>query len=81
MDAGMKEDVIVKVEAQRGKRSEVLEELGIARSTYYKWRRAYREQGVFGLAKAEGSGFRIWNRLTPSEVEGILEIARLHPEL
>ena len=41
MDAGMIEDLIVKVEGQRGKRSEMLEELGIARSTYYKWRRQY----------------------------------------
>lgn len=81
MDAGMIEDLIVKVEGQRGKRSEVLEELGIGRSTYYKWRKAYRERGVLGLAKAKTSRFWIWNRLTPSEVEKILEVARLHPEL
>jgi hypothetical protein len=37
----MREDLIVKVEGQRGKRSGVLEELGIARSTYYKWSEGY----------------------------------------
>lgn len=51
MDGQMKGDLIEKVESQRGRRSEILQELRIPRSTYYKWRKAYEEEGIEGLKK------------------------------
>jgi transposase-like protein len=42
MAGQMKGDLIEKVESQRGRRSEILQELKIPRSTYYKWRKAYK---------------------------------------
>jgi transposase InsO family protein len=81
MDRQVKEDLIQKVEGQRGCRSNMLEELKIPRSTYYKWRKAFEEHGLGGLTKIKPSARRIWNRLTAGETEKVLEIARLHPEL
>ena len=81
MDRRVKEDLIQKVEGQRGCRSNMLEELEIPRSTYYKWRKAFEEHGLGGLIKMKPSARRIWNRLTAGETEKVLEIARLHPEL
>jgi transposase InsO family protein len=76
-----KEDLIWSVEAQRGHRSQVLNELRIPRSTYYKWRKGYRGGGLEGLTKRKPSARRVWNRLMVGESERVLEIARLHPEL
>ena len=76
-----KEDLIQEMEGQRGRRSSMLAELKIPRSTYYKWRKAYEGYGLGGLIKMKPSARRIWNRLTAGETERVLEIARLHPEL
>ena len=71
---------VVESRSQRGRRSEILQELQIPRSTYYHWRRAYAEEGIAGLEKVR-SGGRIWNRMMAAEVESVLKVARLHPEL
>ena len=76
-----KQDLIWRVEAQRGRRIQVLKELRIPRSTYYKWREGYRGEGLEGLRKRKPSARRVWNRLMVGERERVLEIARLHPEL
>ena len=81
MDGYMREDLIKKVEAQRRCRGEFLKELKIPRSTYYKWRKMYRDEGLQGFLKPKSFTRRIWNRLTPVEVEKVLTVARLHPEL
>jgi len=81
MDEYQREDLIKKVELKEGHRAKVLGDLGIPRSTYYKWRRTYDEDGLPGLAKAKPSARRIWNRITEDEVKIVLRIARLHPEL
>jgi len=80
MNGQMKGDLIEKVELQGRRRLKILQELNIPRSTYYKWRKAYEEGGIAGLKKV-GSERRIWNRLSAGEVQKVLEIARLHPEL
>jgi len=81
MDDKQIADLLWKVEVYKGKRSEILRELGIPRSTYYKWRKAFREQGHEGLKRTPSSRQRIWNRLLPDERERVLSIARDHPEL
>jgi putative transposase len=80
MDDVGKEDLIEKVESQRGHRSDILQGLRIPRSTYYRWRKIYENEGVVGLEK-ERFGGRIWNRMLADEVERVLEVGRLHPEL
>src|SRR5512136_2603169 len=81
MSMAGKEDLIWRVEAQRGHRSQVLNELRIPRSTYYKWRKGYRGDGLEGLTKRKPLARRVWNRLMVGERERVLEVARLHPEL
>jgi putative transposase len=81
MDMEGREDLIWRVEGQRGRRSKMLELLRIPRSTYYKWRKGYRGDGLEGLRKRKPSTRRIWNRLMVGEKERVMEIARLHPEL
>ena len=55
----------------KGKR-QALSELGIARSTYYRWRQGQPDSG---------NRKRPWNRITPDEEDRILEVARESPEL
>ena len=81
MDEYQREDLIRKVELKEGHRLQMLGDLGIPRSTYYKWRRTYDEDGLPGLAKIKPQAKRVWNRLEEKEVSRVLEIARLHPEL
>ena len=81
MDEYQREDLIRKVELKEGHRLQMLGDLGIPRSTYYKWRRTYYEDGLPGLAKTKPQAKRVWNRLAEEEISRVLEIARLHPEL
>lgn len=74
-------DLVKKVELEEGRRNEGLESLGIPRSTYYHWRRAYGRQGLEGLRKMKAGAKRIWNRLDASEEAKVLQVAKLHPEL
>jgi len=81
MDGKGREELIVKLEGQKGKMGKMLDDLKIPRSTYYTWRKAYKEEGLAGLTKVKPSARRIWNRLTKEEGERVVTIARLHPEL
>jgi len=54
-----------------GKR-QALSELGIARSTYYRWRQGQPDSG---------NRKRPWNRITPDEEDRILAVARESPDL
>jgi len=81
MDENQREDLIKMVEKRERHRANVLDDLGIPRSTYYKWRKSYDEDGISGLAKSKPKTRRVWNKLTSDERAIVLKIARLHPEL
>jgi len=59
MDEYMRQDLINKVELKEGHRAQILVDLGIPRSTYYKWRRTYDEDGLPGLAKTKPQAKRV----------------------
>jgi len=80
MDGYQREDLIKKVELKDGHRTKMLDDLGIPRSTYYKWRRTYDDDGMPGLEGIKPIARRIWNRLADTEIKKVLEVARLHPE-
>ena len=80
MNRQMKGDLIEKVELQKGRRLTILREMNIPRSTYYTWRKGYQEAGIEGLKRVRSERM-VWNRLSAGEVQKVLEIARLHPEL
>jgi len=63
--------VLAQVESQSRRKRRALSEIGVARSTYYRWRRGQSEPGKT----------RPWNRITPNEERRILAVAREFPEL
>jgi len=60
--------------------SSALKRLGVARSTYYRWRQKFRTLGVLGLQDNTPHRLRTWNQLLPEQNEMILEIAIFNPE-
>jgi transposase InsO family protein len=72
MSPSEKGDILAQVENQSRRKRQVLAELGISRSTYYRWRQ--------GKNKSTHR-VRPWNRITPNEERRMLAIAREFPEL
>jgi len=71
MSPADKSDIVKRVESKsRGKR-QALSELGIPRSTYYRWRQGHSDPSSRG---------RPWNCVTPNEERRILAVARAFPE-
>jgi putative transposase len=62
-------------------KARTLEDLGIPRSTYFRWQCRYRQQGEVGLIDRRPQPGTVWNRLTPQEEETILREALRQPEL
>ena len=78
MSAAEKAEVLVTVASSPTPKRKVLRELGVARSTYYRWLKR-REQR--GLENDAGGGRPPWNRMTSREVDHVLSVAREMPEL
>jgi putative transposase len=57
-----------------------LRKLDIPRSTYYRWKRKFRRQGIEGLRGLSPTKGRPWNKLLSEERDKIIEIAMLYPE-
>jgi len=69
--------VMEAISASDRSKSQVLAELGVPRRSYYNWLKKQR-QGRLLDDRAKG---RIpWNRLTPEEVNKVIEMARASPE-
>jgi putative transposase len=58
-----------------------LQELGVARSSFYRWYRAYRDGGTPGLEARSGAPRRFWNRIPEREREKVVERALARPEM
>ena len=78
MSAVEKTAVLYQMEALSGCKRQALVEMGIPRSTYYRWR---QEQRGDDLVSHSGDRGRSWNRIIPEEEEKILTAARDFPEL
>jgi len=70
--------ILAMVETMAGHKRQALLELGVARSTYYRWRQGQR---CDDLVPHSGEEIRPWNRITPEEDGKILAAARDTPEL
>jgi putative transposase len=57
-----------------------LGELGVPRSTFYRWYAAYARDGYDGLAPRSGQKRRFWNRIPDEERERVAELAIENPE-
>jgi putative transposase len=81
MGAERKGEAIELVRRLPPSKTRTLEELGLPRSTYFRWQRRYRRQGEVGLVDRRPQAGTVWNRLTPQEEETILREALRQPEL
>ena len=57
-----------------------LKRLDIAESTYYRWKRRFRDEGFKGLQDRSSIKGLVWNKLLQSERDNILELALLYPQ-
>ena len=78
MAAEFKLEILRAVEACSLPVEQSLRQLGIPRSTYYRWRRNFRRRGRAGLHDRPSSGSRVWNQILPSERDEVLQVALLH---
>jgi putative transposase len=76
-----KQEILMLVNRSPVTKGETLRELGIARSTFYRWQRRYRQQGEAGLVDRRPEPGSVWNRLRPAEQEAILVEALRQPDL
>lgn len=77
MSAEEKAAILEKVESHPGPRRKILTELGVSKSTYYRWRARQRE----GSLDDRSSGIKPWNALTPEEESQVLDVALEHTYL
>lgn len=80
MTAEQKQMIVEEVERRVIPRYVALKHMGIPPSTYYRWRSAYRRDGLEGLRDRSSVPQRIWNRVTDEERDTVIEQALRHPE-
>lgn len=81
LSASEKYEVIRLVEESELPVRRTLNELGVNRSSFYRWYKAYRDYGYEGLVSQSKSPRQFWNKLPESVKEQCLEVALEHPEL
>ena len=81
MSADKKRELIELVRRSPQAKRTTIAELGLSRSTFYRWQRRYREQGEAGLVDRKPEPGAVWNRLRPTEKTTILETALQQPDL
>ncbi len=78
MSGAEKAEVLDKVASSELPKRRTLNELGVPRSTYYRWLRRKEQQG---LEDDVGGGNPPWNKLTFQEIDLVLSAARDMPDL
>ena len=71
MSLAEKVGIVERVDGQTGRKRQTLMKMGVARSSYYRWRHL----------KSPKPRARPWNRITPNEEHRILAVAREFPDL
>ena len=75
-----KMEIIRLVEGSSVSVAQTLTELGINRSTFYKWYERYVADGYAGLANRYRPPRQLWNKIPLWERERVVKIALEHPE-
>ena len=76
-----KMEIIRIVESSQLSVRRTLRELGVGRSTFYRWYQRYLEEGYGGLAQAKSAPRRFWNRIPDEVRERVVAIALENTEL
>lgn len=79
--ASEKLEIIQLVENSHLPAKQTLDQLGIARSTFYRWYDRYLEEGFDGLEDRTATYSNIWNRIPDAIRAEIVELALEKPEL
>jgi putative transposase len=80
MSRNQKMELIRSVESSDLNISDAIAKFDIPRSTYYRWKKKLKSQGIKGLQYNKPYRARIWNQLLPWQVDKILEYATFYPE-
>jgi putative transposase len=80
MSRNQKMDIIRSVESSGLNISDALIRFDVSRSTYYRWKRNLKSQGIKGLKDNKPYRARTWNQLLPWQIDKILEYATFNPE-
>lgn len=79
--AAEKKETIHLVEGSKASVRKTLAEIGVSRSTFYRWYAAYAEAGFDGLLPARSQSRRFWNRIPDAERQHVVDVALAKPEL
>jgi len=80
MSAQQKLEILRVVETSPLPVREALYRLDVSVSTYYRWRRVFREHGAKRLQDRSPHKGRVWNQVLDEERDRIMELAKLYPE-
>ena len=75
-----KREIIHIVEHSALSVKKTLEELQVARSTYYRWYKQYLEEGEEGLIDHRPNPHQFWNRIPKEVRQQVVELALEHPD-
>jgi putative transposase len=75
-----KREIIHMVEHSNLSIRQTLEELGVPRSSFYRWCRNFQEEGLEGLKNKPPQDKPFWNRIPDSVREQVVELALEHPD-
>lgn len=78
--AAEKREIIHMVEHSNLSIRQTLEELGVPRSSFYRWYRNFQEDGLEGLKNKPPQDKHFWNRIPGSVREQVVELALEHPD-
>ena len=76
-----KMEIIRVVEGSKLPVAHTLRELGVPKSTFYRWYARYEQYGYDGLADKPTCAKRFWNKIPDSEKEHVVNVALEQPEL
>lgn len=76
-----KAETIRLVEGSKASVRKTLAEIGVPRTTFYRWYAAYAESGVAGLEPSPAQARRFWNRIPDAERQKVVDVALAKPEL
>lgn len=79
--ASEKYEIIRMVEESGLPVRQTLAEIGVPRSTFYRWYEQYQQAGVEGLQDRSSQPRQIWNRIPQTIRDQVVEIALQQPEL
>lgn len=79
--ASEKYEIIRLVEGSALPVKQTLDEIGVPRSTFYRWYEQYQRDGIEGLEDRSSQPRQFWNRIPDTVRDQVVQIALARPEL